>query len=277
VFRAAAVIGHPIAHSRSPLVHGYWLATHGIDGAYLRHDVSPNDVVHVLRRLPDHGLVGVNVTLPHKEAALTIVDDVDAVAQAIGAVNTIWRDGERLVGTNTDAAGFLANLDNMASGWDHNRDIALVFGAGGSARAVVYALAMRGFARIAVANRTLARAEALCRRFGPRVHAVALDEVQRVLSTADVVINTTSMELVGDDALSIDWTRARESLVANDIVYVPLETPFLARARGRGLRTVDGLGMLLHQAVPGFEKWFGVRPTVTSDLRALLIADIGRA
>lgn len=276
MFRAAAVIGHPIAHSRSPLIHGYWLETHGIDGAYLRWDVPVADVAHVLRDLPGHGLIGANITLPHKEAALAVVDDVDPVADAIGAVNTIWLDNDRLIGSNTDAAGFLENLDQNAPGWDRNSVTALIYGAGGSARAVVYGLVARGFARVVVANRTLARAEALHQRFGKRVHAVTLQDATRIVPEADIVINTTSAGLVGDDAFQVDWTRARESLVASDIVYVPIETPFLAGARRRGLRTVDGLGMLLHQAVPGFEKWFGVRPTVTPDLRAFLLADIER-
>jgi shikimate dehydrogenase len=276
-FPAAAVFGWPAGHSRSPLVHGYWLATHGLSGAYLRHALPPEAAAATLRRLPDLGLVGGNVTIPHKEVALALADDAEPVARAIGAANTLWIEGGRLRATNTDAAGFLANLDQRAPGWDRRRDVALVLGAGGSARAIVWALLDRGFDRVVVANRTRAKAEALAETFGPRVVAADLAEAARHASAASVAVNTTSLGMKGEGGLPLDVSALPEHAVVCDIVYVPLVTPFLAAAAARGLATVDGLGMLLHQAAPGFARWFGVVPNVTAELRALVVADLGLA
>lgn len=276
-FRAAAVFGWPAAHSRSPLIHGYWLAEHRLPGAYLRRSVEPNDFPELIRHLADHGLVGGNVTIPHKEAALSLADESDAVARSIGAANTLWlRDG-RLHATNTDAAGFLANLDDRAPGWDQRRDMALVLGAGGSARAIVWALIERGFDRVVVANRTRGKAEALAATFGRRVMAVDLAEAGTHAARASLAVNTTALGMKGDRTLPMDVMALPPHAVVADIVYVPLTTPFLAAAAERGLAVVDGLGMLLHQAVPGFALWFGVMPRVTAELRALVVQDLGIA
>jgi shikimate dehydrogenase len=272
--RVAAVVGHPVAHSRSPLVHGHWLAAHGVSGAYLRLDVAPADAPAALRGFDALGLVGANVTLPHKELAAQVADELDAAAAALGAANTLWLDGGRLHAANTDVEGFLAALDADKPGWDADAALALVLGAGGAARAVAFGLLRRGFERVTVANRTLARAEALAAALGPRLEAVALGEADRALAAARLVVNTTSLGMRGEGEAPLDWKRSRPGATACDIVYVPLETPFLASARRHGLATVDGLGMLLHQAVPGFERWFGVRPRVTPELRALVAADI---
>jgi shikimate dehydrogenase len=272
----AGVIGWPIAHSRSPLIHGHWLALHGIAGSYERIPVEPERIDAFLAALPGSGLAGVNVTLPHKEAAARAVADLDPVARRLGAANTLWLEHGRLRATNTDVHGFLANLDERAPGWDADPRLALVIGAGGAARAVVDGLVERGHA-VVVANRTPARAEAIAALYPGRVTSAGLDAIDRIAAdpATRLAVNTTAAGLHGDDAtLPVDFARFAPQTIVTDIVYVPLETPFLAAARGRGLRTVDGLGMLLHQAVPGFEHWFGVRPAVTAELRALVEADL---
>jgi shikimate dehydrogenase len=270
----AGVIGWPVAHSRSPLIHGHWLKVHNLAGSYERIPVPPEEIDAFLRAFPDSGLSGANVTVPHKEAAYAAADDIDDVGRAIGAVNTLWMEHGKLRATNTDGIGFLANLDDCAKGWDKNPGIALVLGAGGAARAVVWGLMQRGFA-VRIANRTRERAQALADRFGGDTAAHDLTEAARLLSDCWLVVNTTSLGMTGKDELPLGLDRLRPDAVVTDIVYVPLETALLAEARARGNRTVDGLGMLLHQAVPGFERWFGVRPTVTPALRSLILADLG--
>jgi shikimate dehydrogenase len=270
----AFVVGWPIAQSRSPLIHGHWLKVHGLAGSYEKLAVPPEEIEAFLRDLPTSGWVGGNVTVPHKEIAYRIATERDEVAEAMGAVNTLWIDGGRICGTNTDAIGFIANLDDRAAGWDANPGVAVVLGAGGAARAVVWGLIRRGFT-VRIVNRTLARAEELAARFGAGTTAHGFDEVPRLLAEAEVLVNTTSLGMAGKDDLAIDLAPLSPDTLVTDIVYVPLVTPLLAAAEARGLRTVDGLGMLLHQAVGGFERWFGVRPTVTDELRALVLADIG--
>ncbi len=267
----AFVVGHPIAHSRSPLIHGHWLRTHGLAGSYERIDVAPADFSAFLTGLESAGLAGGNVTIPHKESAFALVERRDAAAEAIGAVNTVWLEAGRLCGANTDAYGFAANLDVGAPGW-RDADAALVLGAGGAARAIVHALRQAGIARIVIANRARSRAEALADGFG--VESVAWDAIGGELVRSDLVVNTTSLGMAGKGVLDLDLDELRSTSIVTDIVYVPLETPLLAAARARGLRTVDGLGMLLHQAVPGFERWFGVRPQVDAALRAIILADL---
>lgn len=270
----ACVTGSPIAHSRSPLLHGYWLAHYGIDGAYGREEVSPADAAAFYRGLGERGYVGCNVTLPNKEIAFSVLDEADESAAALGAANTLWLQDGRLHGANTDGYGFLANLDATAPGWEGRQHSVVVIGAGGASRAVVHALAGRGFELVLLANRTLSRAEAVAAPYGRRVRPLALDAVGGVLSTADLVVNCTSLGMKGSDPLALDLSPLRPEAVVTDIVYVPLRTPFLKAAQARGLRTVDGLGMLLHQGVPGFARWFGVRPQVTPELRELLVADL---
>lgn len=270
----AFVAGHPIGHSRSPLIHGHWLAELGIDGSYEALDIAPDDFPSFLAGLPTSGWAGGNVTIPHKEAAFAAVSRHDAAAAAIGAVNTLWCEDGKLVGGNTDAYGFAANLDDQTPGWrDGHR--ALVIGAGGASRAILFALLEAGFGRVDLANRTDARAEALADRFGPAVHAAGLDTLDDLASNADLIVNTTALGMAGQPPLELDLETTRDDAIAADIVYVPLQTPFIAGARARGLRTADGLGMLLHQAVPGFERWFGVRPAVTAALRRTIVEDLG--
>ena len=272
--RRAFVVGHPIAHSRSPLIHGHWLARHGIDGSYGRLDVAPADFPSFLAGLAARGLAGGNVTIPHKEAAFALVSRRDAAAEAIGAVNTVWLEGGMPVGANTDAYGFAANLDDSAPSW-RAAGTALVLGAGGAARAVVHALREAGVGRIVIANRTAERAQALADRFD--AESSGWDAAADGLEKVDLLVNTTALGMTGKDALELDLEDLRRDAIVTDIVYVPLETPLLAAARARGNHVVDGLGMLLHQAVPGFERWFGVRPEVDADLRALIVADLEAA
>jgi shikimate dehydrogenase len=270
--RKAFVCGHPIAHSRSPLIHGHWLKRYGIAGIYEAIDVAPEDFAVFAAGLRERGLVGGNVTIPHKEAAFAAVARRDAAAEAIGAVNTLWHEDSVLCGGNTDAYGFAANLDERAPGWDDGED-AVVLGAGGAARAVIHALAQRGFERIAILNRTLTRASELAEQFGAGTSAHGFDSAADLLGSADLVVNTTSLGMHGEE-LPVDLGLLPDHALVTDIVYVPLVTPLLAAAAARGLKTVDGLGMLLHQAAPGFERWFGVRPEVTAELRKIILADI---
>jgi shikimate dehydrogenase len=271
--RRAFVCGHPIAHSRSPKIHAHWLARYRLSGSYEAVDVAPGDFEAFVSSLAGGTFVGGNVTLPHKEAAFRAVDRRDDAAERIGAVNTLWLERGLLHGSNTDAYGFAANLDEHAPGWAH-AGTAVVLGAGGAARAVLYALKARGFRDIRIVNRTLERARLLAREFGPAFSAHPLAATGELLGDAALLVNTTSVGMHGEAELPLDLGHLRDSALVTDIVYVPLETPLLAAARRRGLKTVDGLGMLLHQAAPGFERWFGVKPEVTPELRALVAADI---
>ena len=270
--RAACLIGWPAAHSRSPLIHHYWLRTLGIEGGYNIEAVPPEGFAEFVLRLSAHGFVGANVTLPHKERALAL-SVPDARARAVGAANTLWYEGGELRSTNTDIEGFINNLDASAQGWD-GIDDALVLGAGGSSRAVVFGLVERGIKRVHLANRTPERARALADQFGETVHPIAWETIDEVLPRAGLLVNTTSLGMHGQPALEIDAGLLPSQAIVADLVYVPLETPLLAAARARGLKTADGLGMLLHQAVRGFELWFGKRPEVTPELRALVEADL---
>lgn len=272
--KQACVIGWPIEQSRSPLIHGYWLKAYGIAGRYDRVAVPVGEAGAFVRSLEARGLEGCNVTAPHKQAVFDAADWRDASAEAVGAANTVWRDGAEICVANTDTYGFMTHLGQSAPGWDSKDAPIAVLGAGGAARAIIYGFLAAGVGTVRVINRTLDRAEALARHFGPRVEAVAWRDAAGAIRDAGVVVNTTTLGMAGDAPLDLDLVDLNGDTVAADIVYVPLETPFLAQARARGLRTVDGLGMLLHQAVPGFERWFGVRPEVTETLRAILVADI---
>ncbi|TPM26075.1 shikimate dehydrogenase [Mesorhizobium sp. B2-3-4] len=271
--RKAFVTGHPIKHSRSPMIHGHWLAEHGIDGSYQAIDVAPGDFADFLSSLRVNGYRGGNVTIPHKEAAFAKVARRDHAADEIGAVNTLWLEDGTLWGGNTDGHGFAANLDDYAPGWASN-GAAVVLGAGGASRAVIHALKTRGLKDIRIVNRTLARAVELRDRFGAGVSAHEAGATAELLGDAGLLVNTTALGMLGNEGLPADPALLPGHAVVNDIVYVPLETPLLAAARARGLKAVDGLGMLLNQAVPGFERWFGVRPKVTPELRALIVADL---
>lgn len=273
--KKACIIGWPVKHSRSPLIHGHWLAKHGIDGVYTKLEVVPEALTDFIRvGMASQGFAGCNVTIPHKVAVMTLVDDVSPAARAIGAVNTLWFEGGGLRADNTDVTGFMTHLAASAPGWQGPDRSALVLGAGGGARGVVYGLLRAGVERIHICNRTRAKADEIAAAFGSRVVAVEWAERERFGRDAGVVVNTTSLGMHGYDELMFDVANLPPDCVVADIVYVPLETKLLAAARLRGLRTVDGLGMLLHQAVPGFERWFGVRPTVTAELRDLIVRDI---
>jgi shikimate dehydrogenase len=270
--RAACLIGWPAAHSRSPLIHHHWLRTLGIEGGYNIEAVPPEGFAEFVLHLSTHGFVGANVTLPHKERALALTKP-DARARAVGAANTLWYEGGELCSTNTDIEGFVINLDACAPGWDTIED-ALVLGAGGSSRAVVFGLIERGISCVHLANRTAERARGLADQFGANVRPVAWEAIDSLLPRAGLLVNTTSLGMHGQPALELDASLLPSHAVVADLVYVPLETPLLSAARARGLRTADGLGMLLHQAMRGFELWFGQRPEVTSELRALVEADL---
>jgi shikimate dehydrogenase len=254
------------------LIHHYWLRTLGIEGGYVIEAVPPDEFKDFLFRLSLRGFAGANVTIPHKEQALAL-SKPDARARAVGAANTLWfKDGE-LCSTNTDVEGFVDNLDACAPGWDKCED-AVVLGAGGSSRAVLFGLIERGVKRVHLANRTMERAGALADQFGASVLPVAWDAIGELLPRAQLLVNTTSLGMHGQPSLDLDVGRLPPDAVVADLVYVPLETPLLAQARERGLKIADGLGMLLYQAVRGFELWFGQRPEVTSELRALIEADL---
>lgn len=273
----AFVTGWPVKHSRSPLIHGHWLRQHGIRGEYRAEPVSAADFAGFIAGLKSGAspYVGGNVTIPHKEMACRLADNVDPIAGELGAANTLWLEDGLLHATNTDVHGFAANLDERHPGWDQAQK-AVVLGAGGASRAVIYALRDRGVDEIHVVNRTLARAQDLADRFGASVHAHPMPALAEVTQGAALFVNTTSLGMDGEEAPVLDFSTMAQGALVTDIVYVPLKTPILAQAQTQGLATVDGLGMLLHQAVPGFERWFGVRPEVDETLRALVIADMER-
>jgi len=267
----AFVVGFPIHHSLSPFIHRFWLETHGIEGDYQPLEVTRDDFPAFIAQLQDSGFIGGNVTLPHKEQAYQLATHCDGAARAIGAANSLWFDKGVLCASNSDAYGFAKNLDDFAPLW-RDGQTALVLGAGGAARAVIFALIEQGFKTILLANRTRARAQHLAAHFGAAIKIVDWQEINLVLGTADVIINTTSIGLSGDQtALPLDFTHANPHSIVTDIVYHPLETAFLRAAKHHNLKTVDGLGMLLHQAVFGFERWFGVKPVVEQKLRQLIL------
>jgi shikimate dehydrogenase len=272
--KRACVIGWPVEHSRSPLIHGYWLKEYGLDGSYTKEAVRPDEVAEFLRGLKDRGFVGCNVTVPHKEMAFSVAEEADESARVVQAANTLWLEGDRLFAANTDTYGFMTYLSHSVPDWRAHNGPVCVLGAGGAARAIVYGFLDAGVDEVRVFNRTRSRAETIADQFGPRVKAFDWTNRSDGARDACVLVNTTAAGMKGAGALGMDFTGFNQDCVVADIVYVPLETEFLAQARAQGLRTVDGLGMLLHQAVPGFEKWFGVRPQVTDRLRALLVADI---
>ena len=272
----AFVIGDPISHSRSPLIHGHWLAEHGIDGSYAAIHVKQSGLADFLNAMAANGFAGGNVTVPHKEAAFALAVQRDEVAEEIGAANTLWLEDGKLCATNTDSFGFAQNLDEQAPGWDRIAS-ALVIGAGGASRAVIHALKSRGVSDIRVANRTRERANELRAVFGPKISAHGLETLGELAQDAGLVVNTTSLGMKGEGAIALDMARLPADTLVTDIVYVPLETPFLKAAQRAGLRSANGLGMLLHQARPGFEKWFGVLPDVTPELRQLIVSDMERS
>jgi shikimate dehydrogenase len=266
-------MGWPVAHSLSPRLHGYWLQQYGIDGAYVPLPVRPERLGSTLRALSDLGFAGCNLTVPHKEAALSILDEVAEDARRVGAVNTIRvRHDGTLYGWNTDIEGFAQSLTAALPGWSMAGKRAVVLGAGGAARAVVAALQELSAEKIIVVNRTSERAHALAAALGGEIQPWPWERAADALKAAALLVNSTTLGMTGQPALSLDLAPLSPEAVVTDIVYVPLETPLLAAARHRGHRVVDGLGMLLYQAVPGFEAWFGRRPEVTPALREFVLA-----
>jgi shikimate dehydrogenase len=270
----ASVIGWPIAHSRSPLIHAHWLKILGIAGRYEKLAVTPDDLGTFMQSLRSGEHVGTNVTLPHKEAALGLVDEADETARRIGSLNTVWRENGKLFATSTDGYGFVSNVNHVVTGFDWKARVITLLGAGGSARAIADACLVQGAERVWICNRTPARAEALAKDFPKRVKAVETAALADVLPSTDVLVNTTSAGMQGGFGFEIPWNALKPEAVVADIVYTPLVTEFLASAKLRGHAVVPGLGMLLHQAVPGFERWFGRTPTVTSELYDLVARDI---
>ena len=265
----AGVIGSPIAHSRSPQLQRHWLVTHGLAGHYIPMDIKTQDLADAIRMLPKLGFVGVNVTIPHKETVLDIADLVTDRATMIGAANTlIFRKDGKIHADNTDGYGFLENLKTGAPNWEPTAAPAAVLGAGGAARAVVAALLDAGVPEVMIANRTQIRADRLAEDLGHRVKVVDWVHAPNMIDDANLLVNTTSLGMVGKADLRVPLDGLRPDMVVTDLVYTPIKTKLLEVAEAAGCTTVDGLGMLLHQAVPGFERWFGVRPTVDSAARA---------
>lgn len=272
--KKACVIGWPIAHSRSPAIHRFWLDHYKIDGSYTKRAVPPDTLETFLRSLADEGYAGCNVTIPFKEDVFRLVAARDAAATAIGAANTIWIEDGALHASNTDTYGYMTYLSREAEDWDRRDAPVSILGAGGAARAIAHGFLEAGVGEIRIFNRSPERAEALRRDFGPRLKVLPWEDRSRASTEASVLVNTTSLGLKGEGTLAMDFTDFHPDCIVSDIVYVPLETGLIREARRHGLHTVDGLGMLLHQAVPGFEKWFGVRPEVTDDLYDRIAADI---
>lgn len=269
----AGVIGHPVAHSRSPALHGYWLRRYGLKGHYIPIDIAPNDLPDLIRTLPRLGFVGLNVTIPHKESILHIADIITDRAALIGAANTlIFRKDGKIHADNTDGSGFIANLRQNAPNWQPASGPAVVFGAGGAARAVVASLIEVGVPEIRLANRTRARADALRSDFGAKVVVHEWTQAAAQLEDAATVVNTTSLGMTGKPDLRVPLAMLNPRALVTDLVYTPLKTQFLIEAEALGCTVVDGLGMLLHQAAPGFERWFGQRPEVDGETRRAVLA-----
>lgn len=268
----AFVTGFPIKQSKSPRIHSYWLNTLNIDGSYKAVELNEDGFADFIAQLKSDEVKfeGGNVTMPFKEQAFNLVDVRDEIAEKIGAVNTIYKKDGKLYGTNTDAYGFAANLDDLVPSWrpvQNTTSKAVVFGAGGASRAILYALIDAGFSEISLYNRTLSRAETLADEFGATVTACQIDDVDEGLKQANFFVNTSSLGMHGTEVPNLNFSSMADGGIVTDIVYHPLKTKFLENAEKQGIKIADGFGMLLHQAVPGFEHWFGKRPTVTTALR----------
>lgn len=274
---SAFVIGWPIEHSRSPMLHGYWLKYLKIPGTYEAMGIQPEKIETFIKLLPKSGFIGGNVTVPHKETVFKLIEHPDEIANVLGAVNTLWLENGEIHGTNTDGYGFCANLDSFAPEWRKGKT-ALILGAGGASRAVIYALGKAGYSQINIVNRTLSRAEAIAEEFSAvldsTLQAHGWEEAPGLLQKSDLLVNTTSIGMSENIEFPLDLASLNEKAIVTDIVYTPLMTPLLKAAKMKNFKTVDGLGMLLHQAAPGFEKWFGTRPNITPALREYILSDI---
>lgn len=272
--KKTCVIGFPVKQSLSPVIHSYWLKEHRLDGSYVAREVRPEDAAEFLKNLRAHGFVGCNVTIPHKEVALAVADEVTPLARTIGAANTIWYEGDKLLADNSDAPGFLANLDENAPGWDNIKGKALVLGAGGAARAIIVALHGRGF-QVVLSNRTPQRAMSLTHDLDDYIHGVCpWGDYDALIPDLKLVVNTTSLGMTGEPELEFPVEKLMPGTVVTDVVYKPLITTLLRRASQAGLQSVTGIGMLLHQATPGFERWYGIKPEVDDNLRRLVLTKL---
>ena len=270
-FLLAGVMGWPVMHSRSPMLHNYWFKKHGMAGAYVPLAIRPEHLAAALRGLHPLGFAGVNVTIPHKQDAMKIVNEVDALARSIGAIScVIVKPDGSLAGTNNDCYGFIHAVRQEHPGWRADAGPIVVIGAGGGSRAVCYGLAQEGARELRLVNRTFDRAKEIAERFGGPIRALPWEQRHEVLEGAAMVVNTTSCGMVGQPALDITLDKLPQGALAADIIYIPLETPFLAAARKRGNRTINGLGMLLNQGRPAWKAWFGIEPEVTAELRAMV-------
>ncbi len=278
--KRAFVVGFPISHSRSPMIHNFWLKKYEIKGEYLARSVDKDKIQFFIKNFENEGFCGGNVTIPYKEIAFANCNEVTEEARKTRAVNTVWLDSGRRLGDNTDIEGFLANIDSEAPAWDENCGHAAIIGAGGAARAVIAALARRGVPEITIVNRSLERMEHLVQEISGwgfrKIQPRRLEPGHTSFDEANLLVNTTSLGMVGQPPLDVSLERLSAEAIVYDIVYAPLETNLLREARNRGLRIVGGLGMLLHQAAPAFERWFGMRPEVTPDLRRLVEQDLLR-
>jgi shikimate dehydrogenase len=272
--KKACIIGYPVSHSRSPMIHNHWAKLHGLDALYEKCEVKPGQAADFIRNLEQNGYQGCNVTIPHKEEVMSALDHISDEALAIGAVNTIWREGGKTLGTNTDGMGFIKNIDQCHENWENNVETALVLGAGGGAKGIIYSLLQKGVQHILLTNRSEDRADDLASFFGKRVKVIDWNKRDEGFAKAEMLINTTSLGMQHQPELEIAFPKDNKQRLVTDIVYVPLKTKLLHDAEMHGHKIVKGLGMLLHQAVPGFEKWFGVKPTVTRELEMLIEADI---
>lgn len=269
----AGVIGWPITQSRSPLIHTTWLKEHNINGSYDKYPVKPEELSNFINDLKENGFSGINVTIPHKEAVMSLADAITDDAKAIGAANTLWFEDGKLIAGNTDGFGFITHLKTSAPNWQANAPV-MVLGAGGAARAILYALIQQGVPEIRLTNRTIERAQNLASEFGNIIKVIPWEQKDQALQECSLLVNTTSLGMTDKPPLKINIELLPETAVCYDIVYAPLETELLKAARQKDLIAIDGLGMLLHQAVPGFEKWFGIRPQVTKSLYEKIIKDL---
>ncbi|MCF4096921.1 shikimate dehydrogenase [Maritalea mediterranea] len=272
--KKAFVTGNPIKHSKSPRLHGAWLQKYQIDGSYEAVETDEASFKDLIAAIRAEEWQGGNVTLPHKQLAFDQCDQLTPTATNIGAVNTIWRKGNQIWGDNTDGYGFVANLDHQILGWDQNRGVAIILGAGGAARAILYALVEKGYKKIYLLNRTLARAEQLAAEFDGTITPQTLDQFNQLAPNADFVVNTSAVGMQGSRFENLDVDKLPKSAIVTDIVYTPLMTPLLQDAEAHGLKIATGMGMLVFQAVPGFERWFGQKPEVDQQLMDKMLAEI---
>ncbi len=274
-YKKACVVGWPISHSRSPLIHNHWLQKYGIEGEYTKLALEPENFHQLIEKLKTGEISGANITVPHKEQAFALADHKHESAKAVSAANTLWLEGGKVHAANTDTYGYMTHLETTAPDWNKEDAPVVVIGAGGAARAIIYGLLEANISEVRVLNRTIERAEQIAKEFGERVKVYEWTNSEQGLSACKLLVNTTTLGMTGSAQLEIDLSPLSSDATVSDIVYSPLKTSLLAQAENKNFKTVDGLGMLLHQAVPGFEIWFGKRPEVTDELRNIILKDMG--